>query len=118
MNRLAQKQNRLARRRYRVRKKISGTAARPRVSVFKSNRHLFVQAIDDHAGATLVSVSTLGGDSPLKATVAGAAELGKQLGGRLKEAGIATAVFDRNGRRYHGVIQSLADGIREAGIQM
>jgi large subunit ribosomal protein L18 len=106
-------------RRWRIRKKVVGDAARPRLSVHFSNKHIYAQAIDDEQGATLVFVSTLGKelrDQKLKANVAGAASLGKAFGEKAKAAGIGQVVFDRNGRKYHGCVKTFADAAREAGL--
>ncbi|MEE9515700.1 MAG: 50S ribosomal protein L18 [Candidatus Adiutricales bacterium] len=109
------------RRKRRVRKKIRGTAARPRLSVFRSARHIYVQAVDDDSGMTLAAASTL---SPgLKDKVKGlnkrdAAKLvGEQIGSRIKEKGIERVVFDRNGFLYHGRVQALSEGARETGLK-
>lgn len=117
MKRLIEKKARRARRKRSIRARISGTAERPRISVYRSNRHLYVQVIDDTAGATLLSVSSLGGSAKgLKPTVADGAKLGELVGARMKEQQIAEAVFDRNGSLYHGVIKAIADGARKAGV--
>ncbi|MDA8411986.1 MAG: 50S ribosomal protein L18 [Treponema sp.] len=105
-------------RRTHVRKNIEGTPAKPRMTVFKSNRYLYVQVVDDLAGATLASASTL--EESLKAikrNVEGAAKLGEEIGKRLKDKNVATVVFDRNGYKYHGIVKAIADGARKAGIQ-
>jgi large subunit ribosomal protein L18 len=116
MNRIQQKSARLERRKVRVRGKINGTAARPRISVFKSNKHLYAQVIDDVAGHTLAAIGNIGEFKNLKVTKADAEKLGQALGEKLKTLNITTAVFDRNGNLYHGVIKALADGTRKAGI--
>jgi large subunit ribosomal protein L18 len=116
MNRIQQKTKRLERRKTRVRGKISGTAGRPRITVFKSNKHLYAQVIDDVAGHTLASIANVGEFKSLRVTVADAEKLGQALGEKLKTLNITTAVFDRNGNLYHGVIKALADGTRKAGI--
>ncbi len=109
------------RRKRRVRKKIRGTAARPRLSVFRSARHIYVQAVDDDSGLTLASASTLSPE--LKDKVKGlnkrdASKLvGEQIGSRIKEKGIERVVFDRNGFLYHGRVQALSEGAREAGLK-
>lgn len=105
-------------RRTHVRKNIEGTPGKPRMTVFKSNRYLYVQVVDDLAGATLASASTL--EESLKAikrNVEGAAKLGEEIGKRLKDKNVATVVFDRNGYKYHGIVKAIADGARKAGIQ-
>lgn len=109
------------RRKRRVRKKIRGTAARPRLSVFRSARHIYVQAVDDDSGLTLASASTLSPE--LKDKVKGlnkrdASKLvGEQIGSRIKEKGIERVVFDRNGFLYHGRVQALSEGARETGLK-
>lgn len=103
-----------------IRKKIWGTAERPRVSVFRSAKHIYVQAINDDNGQTLAAGSTLDPKAELKAkggNAAAATTVGKSFGDLLKSKGIEGIVFDRNGYIYHGRVKSLADGIREAGIQ-
>ncbi len=105
----------------RVRKKISGTPETPRLSVYRSNRHIQAQIIDDVKGATLVSASTL--DPELKGQLdevdkKGAAKLvGKLIAERAVQAGIKTVVFDRGGYKYTGRVASVADGAREAGLE-
>lgn len=105
-----------------IRNGMAGTALRPRVSVFKSAKHIYVQAIDDEAGKTLVNSSTVVGD--VKKDIQGstgnktaAESVGKAFGAALKAQGIEQVVFDRNGYLYHGRVKSLADGIREAGVR-
>ncbi|HOJ99418.1 MAG TPA: 50S ribosomal protein L18 [Termitinemataceae bacterium] len=101
-----------------IRKRIYGTPERPRMSVFKSNRSLYIQVIDDTQGKTLVSASTLEKElRNIKRTVEGAAQLGEIMGKRLLEKNITSVVFDRNGYLYHGVVKAMADGARKAGIQ-
>jgi large subunit ribosomal protein L18 len=108
------------RRHARVRKKIEGTAQRPRLSVSRSSRHIFAQLVDDGAGRTLASASTLdtdvrgaGGDKTAKAK-----QVGELLARRAQEAGITAAVFDRAGYAYHGRVAALADGAREGGLTL
>ncbi|SFQ62894.1 large subunit ribosomal protein L18 [Amycolatopsis arida] len=107
------------RRHFRLRKKISGTPERPRLSVKRSSRHIHVQVIDDLAGHTLAAASTLeadvravDGDKKAKA-----AKVGELIAGRAKAAGITSVVFDRGGNDYHGRIAALADAAREAGLE-
>jgi large subunit ribosomal protein L18 len=106
------------RRHRRVRGKVRGTAERPRLQVFRSNRGIFAQLIDDDAGRTLAGASWL--DLP-KSFAGGkteqAAEVGKRLADAAKKAGVASAVFDRGGYLYHGRVKALADGAREGGLQ-
>jgi large subunit ribosomal protein L18 len=108
-----------ARRHFRLRKKISGTSERPRMVVNRSSRHIVVQVIDDLAGHTLVSASSLeadvrgmDGDKKARAT-----KVGQLVAARAKEAGITKVVFDRGGYDYHGRIAALADAAREAGLE-
>jgi large subunit ribosomal protein L18 len=102
----------------RIRKKISGTAERPRLAVFRSVNHIYVQVIDDVSGATLTAASTTeksfgnqGGN------VAAAKEVGKLIAERAKEKGVSRVVFDRGGYIYHGRVKSLAEAAREAGLE-
>lgn len=107
-------------RRWRLRKKVIGSAERPRLVVTFSNQNIYAQCIDDAVGKTLVSLSTLSKDlrdQSLKANVESAAKLGKLLGERAKSAKIEQVVFDRAGRRYHGTVKAFADAAREAGLQ-
>ena len=105
----------------RMRSSLAGTSARPRLSVFRSNKHMYAQIIDDSTGRTLVSASTTQKDvkSQLENTddVAAAKYLGTVIGKRAIEAGITEVVFDRAGYIYHGKVAALADGAREAGLQ-
>lgn len=104
----------------RIRKKISGTAERPRVAVFRSLKHIYLQAIDDSKGATIAAISTVEKETSksLKGKKSEVArELGKQFAAKLKAMKIETVIFDRAGFRYHGRIQSAAEGMREAGIK-
>ena len=108
-------QTRLKRRR-RVRAKISGTSERPRISVFRSNRGISAQLVDDIAGHTLAAVAwteePLRGKSPMEQATAA----GKLLAERAQAAGISTAVFDRGGYQYHGRVKAFAEGVREGGL--
>ena len=100
---------------YRVRNKISGTAARPRLSVFRSNKQIYAQVIDDETAKTLVSASSLGMEAMPKKEQA--AKVGETLAQKAIEAGITTVVFDRNGYLYHGRVKELADGARKGGLK-
>jgi len=104
------------RRRRRVRAKVHGTAERPRVSVFRSNRGISAQLIDDDAGRTLVAVNWT--EAPLReySGVQQATKVGELLAQRAKAAGITSVVFDRGGYKYHGRVRALADGAREGGL--
>jgi large subunit ribosomal protein L18 len=103
-------------RRRRVRAKVSGTAERPRISVFRSNRGISAQLIDDVAGHTIAAVSWT--EKPLrdKQSMEQASEAGKLLAERAKAAGIDSAVFDRGGYQYHGRVRAFAEGVREGGL--
>ena len=109
-----------SRRHLRVRKKVSGTPTRPRLVVTRSSRHVFVQVVDDVAGRTLASASTmeadlrgLDGDKTAKAR-----KVGELVAQRAKDAGVEPVVFDRGGNRYHGRVAAIADGAREAGLAL
>ena len=109
-----------ARRHTRVRKRVSGTAQRPRLVVSRSSRHIFVQVVDDLVGATLASASTmeadlrsLDGDKTAKAR-----KVGELVAERAKAAGVDAVVFDRGGNRYHGRVAAIADGAREGGLSL
>jgi large subunit ribosomal protein L18 len=109
-----------ARRHLRVRKKVSGTAVRPRLVVTRSSRHVFVQVVDDTAGRTVASASTmeadlrgLGADKTAKAR-----RVGELVAERARSAGVEAVVFDRGGNRYHGRVAAVADGAREGGLAL
>jgi large subunit ribosomal protein L18 len=108
-------QARLSRRR-RVRAKVSGSAQRPRISVFRSNRGIAAQLVDDLAGRTLAAVSWTEADLRGLKPVDQASEAGKRLAERAKAAGVESAVFDRGGYRYHGRVKAFAEGVREGGL--
>ena len=116
-------QSRIARlrRQERVRKSVRGTEARPRLSVFRSGKHVYVQVITDSSGQTLLAVSTLTpelrGQVGKTATVGAAKEVGKLVARRCQEKGITQVVFDRNGFLYHGRVRAVAEGAREGGLQ-
>jgi large subunit ribosomal protein L18 len=104
-------------RRRRVRAKVRGSAERPRISVFRSNRGIFAQLIDDDAGRTLASVNWIESDLRSLKPMEQAKRAGELLAERAKAAGIETAVFDRGGYQYHGRVQALAEGAREGGLR-
>jgi len=107
-----------ARRHRRIRGKVSGTAERPRLNVFRSNRGIEAQLIDDGAGKTLASASHLGLPKSFKGDKSAQAEaVGKALAAAAKKAGIEACVFDRGGYLYHGRVKALADGAREGGLE-
>ena len=121
MDKLKAKQAKLERRQRRVRGKVSGTAARPRLRVTRTNTNIYAQVIDDVAGTTLLSASSVDPEvrAGLKsgATVDAAKAVGEAVGRRAVEAGITEVVFDRGGRLYHGRVKALADGARSAGLE-
>lgn len=100
---------------YRVRNKITGTAERPRMSVFRSNKQIYVQIINDENASTLVSASSLGMEAMPKKEQA--AKVGESVAKKALEAGITTVVFDRNGYLYHGRVKEVADGARKGGLK-
>jgi large subunit ribosomal protein L18 len=109
-------QSRLRRRR-RVRAKVRGTAERPRLSVFRSNRGIQAQVIDDVSGHTMAAVNWTEGDLKELKSMDQAKRAGELLAERAKAAGVETVVFDRGGYRYHGRVKALADGARESGLR-
>ncbi len=117
MKKMIDKTRRRLKRKTSIRKKVKGTPARPRLTVFKSSRHTYVQAIDDTAGATLAAASNLEKEHrDIVNKVAALEKLGQLIGERLKAKNITAVVFDRNGYRYHGKVKAIADGARKAGI--
>ena len=108
------------RRHRRVRKRVSGDAARPRLAVFRSNRHIYAQVIDDVAGRTIVAASTV--ETGLRDSATGnvdaAKAVGQLVGERALAAGVSKVVFDRGGFRYHGRVAALCDGARAAGLEV
>lgn len=110
-----------ARRHVRVRKKVSGTSARPRLVVTRSARHIYAQVVDDTRGHTLAAASTM--EAPVRSAGAQADKtararlVGELLAGRARDAGVAAVVFDRGGNRYHGRVAALADAARTAGLE-
>jgi large subunit ribosomal protein L18 len=111
------KPQRRMRRRKRVRAKIRGTAQRPRLSVFRSNRGMFVQLIDDDAERTIAAVAWAEPEVRKLSPLEQAKRIGEILAGRAKEAGVETCLFDRGGYRYHGRVKALAEGAREGGLR-
>ena len=107
-----------SRRHLRVRKKVAGTAERPRLVITRSARHMVAQVVDDAKGVTLASASTMEADvrSDSADKTAKARKVGQLVGERAKQAGVETVVFDRGGNRYHGRVAAVADGAREAGL--
>lgn len=110
----------LQKRRWRIRKKVNGTAARPRLTVKFTTKHIYAQAVDDDNGVTLAFLSSLDANlrkKKLGANISGAKELGAAFAAKAKEAGITAVVFDRNGARYHGKVKQFAEAAREGGLQ-
>jgi large subunit ribosomal protein L18 len=110
----------LQNRRWRIRKKVFGTAVRPRLSVRFTTKHIYAQAINDDAGTTLVFLSSLDAvlrQQKLKANIAGAKSLGVAFAEKAKAAGITAVVFDRSGAPYHGKVKTFADAAREGGLK-
>lgn len=117
---LKQKQRLRQNRRWRVRKKVRGTPARPRLAVCFTHQHIYAQCIDDEQGTTLVQASSLGKDlrdSGIRPNLEGAVTMGKLIAEKAAAAGIQSVVFDRGGRLYHGCVKAFADSAREAGLQ-
>jgi len=118
------KDDRRERIKYRIRKRVRGTEARPRLTVFRSVVHMYVQVVDDMSGRTIAAASTL--DPKVKSAldkavrggnIAGAKAIGRVIAERLKEKGVTRVVFDRNGFLYHGRVKAVADAAREAGLE-
>ncbi len=101
----------------RIRKKLQGTEARPRLSIYRSTAHIYVQIIDDLEGKTLVAASTVEAKSKTGGNLAAAKEVGKAVADKAKAKGITKVVFDRGGYLYHGRVKALAEAAREAGLQ-
>jgi large subunit ribosomal protein L18 len=115
---LLEKRARRGRRRRRIRGKVAGTAERPRLSVYRSNRGLFAQLIDDERGQTVASVTWIEPDLRSLKAMEQATRAGELLAERAKKAGIESCVFDRGGYRYHGRVKALADGARSGGLTL
>ena len=106
------------RRRHRVRRKVSGSTARPRLAVYRSNRYIYAQIIDDVDGRTVVAASSQEADMRgERLSVETAAKVGSLVGQRAKDAGVSAVVFDRSGYKFHGRIKALAEAAREAGLE-
>ena len=123
--RIKTKEDRRQRIKYRIRKRVQGTEARPRLTVFRSVAHIYVQVVDDMTGRTVASASSVEpkvkGAMDTKArggNVAGAVAIGKTIAERLLEQGVKRVVFDRNGFLYHGRVKAVADAAREAGLEL
>ena len=116
---LVEKQRLQQNRRYRIRSKVKGTADRPRLALYLSNKHLYAQCIDDTEGKTLAMLTSLSKEAKeqaLKPNLSGAEAFGKLFGAHLKEKGIASVVFDRAGRSYHGCVKAFAEAVRSQAI--
>jgi large subunit ribosomal protein L18 len=114
------KQEALARRHHRVRKKVNGSAERPRLAVFRSNKHIVAQVIDDRSGRTLAAASSVEKDiraSGPTGNRSSATTVGRLVAERAREAGVTTVVFDRGGFLYHGRVAAVAEAAREAGLE-
>lgn len=115
---LQKKKHLLQKRRWRIRKKVSGTAERPRLAIRFSQKHMHAQCIDDIGGHTLTYLSTVCKDAKGNLpNVAGATVFGKLFGEKAKDVGITKIVFDRSGRKYHGRVRAFADAVREVGLE-
>lgn len=104
-------------RKKRIRKKVEGTEARPRLSVYRSAKHIYAQVIDDESGKTLASVNSFNKGAAGRAGIDTCSELGKKLAEVCKSKNIGSVVFDKNGYAYHGRVKALADGAREGGLE-
>jgi large subunit ribosomal protein L18 len=117
----SEKAKRLERRKWNVRSGLFGTPERPRLSVYRSSKHIYAQIIDDHAGRTLAAVAStqddVRGEGKHGANLVGAKRVGQAIAEKAKAAGISQVVFDRGGRRYHGRVKALADAAREGGLK-
>jgi large subunit ribosomal protein L18 len=115
------KAKRLERRKFGIRKTLVGTPERPRLSVFRSDKHIYAQVVDDYAGKTIASASSVQdevrGELKNGGNIAAAKAVGKTIAERTKAAGISKVAFDRGGRMYHGRVKALADAAREGGLQ-
>jgi len=115
---MASKEEGRERRKFRIRKKITGTGERPRLTVFRSNKQIYAQVINDETGSTIVSAGSLGRDHATEGgKAATAAQIGEHVATLCKEKGITKVVFDRNGYIYHGRVRALADGARKGGLE-
>jgi large subunit ribosomal protein L18 len=118
MKRIVEKRRKRLKRKVHIRKNLSGTPEKPRMSVFRSNNHMYVQVIDDASGTTLASASTVEAEfKGMRNSVENGAKIGEAIGKRLLDKNIQTVVFDRNGYLYHGIVKSVADGARKAGLK-
>jgi large subunit ribosomal protein L18 len=116
-----EKQKRLQRRKFGIRKTLFGSPERPRLSVFRSDKHIYAQLIDDYTGKTLAAAATTAadvrGDLSNGGNIEGAKRVGRAIAERAKSIGVSKVAFDRGGRMYHGRVKALADAARESGLQ-
>jgi large subunit ribosomal protein L18 len=117
MNRLKRMARRRQNRAYRVRRRVRGTTERPRITIHRTNMHIYAQMIDDESGRTLCEASSVSLKLPYGGNVEAAKKVGEELGRKAKESNVEAAGFDRGGYRYHGRVKALADGVREAGVK-
>ncbi|MBL7007001.1 MAG: 50S ribosomal protein L18 [Spirochaetia bacterium] len=118
MKHVIEKRRKRLKRKVHIRKRITGTPERPRMSVFRSNNHVYVQVIDDTTGRTIAAASNAEAETKeLRNSVANAAKIGELIGSRLNDLKITEVVFDRNGYLFHGIVKSIADGARKTGIK-
>ena len=108
---------RRTRRKTGIRKRVYGSAEQPRLSIFRSSKHVYAQLIDDYAGTTLAEASSVSGKLEKGGNVDAAAQVGKAIAEKAKAAGVEAVAFDRNGFRYHGRVKALADAAREGGLK-
>ena len=117
MDNLKRKIIRNKKRKLRIRNKLSGNSSRPRITIYKSNKYIYLQAINDEQGKTLVSISNLENENKeFKKNINGAKLLSSKFAEKLKNKKIEKVIFDRNGYRYHGVVKAIAESMRESGI--
>jgi large subunit ribosomal protein L18 len=118
MKKVQEKQRKRLQRKRHIRKSIVGTTERPRMTVFRSNRFVYIQVIDDSKGETIASVNNRQKENAaLKTNVENASKLGELIGARMKEKSVESVVFDRNGYKYHGIVKAIADGARKSGLK-
>ncbi|MEM6394615.1 MAG: 50S ribosomal protein L18 [Planctomycetota bacterium] len=117
MNASKQKTVRRSRRKTGIRKRIFGTPEQPRLSIFRSGKHIYAQVIDDHAGSTLASASSVKSKLAKGGNLDAAKQVGSDVASQAKAAGVESVAFDRNGFRYHGRVKALADAAREGGLK-
>lgn len=119
MDRIKLRKHSRDRRRRGLQRRIRGSAARPRLAVFRSSKHIYAQVVDDLTGRTIAAASTVekGLDRTAGGNVSAASEVGRRLADRAKEAGVSAVVFDRGGFLYHGRVKAVAEGAREGGLQ-